>query len=150
MSEKVLVLNGANLNLLGTREPHIYGSLTLDEIEQRLQQAGSELGLEVTCQQHNSEGALVDALQDAQNWAAGVILNAGGYTHTSVVIRDAIAAISIPVVEVHLSNPQAREPFRHTSLIAAVCVGTISGFGWYSYVLGLHALRERSSQAGSG
>ncbi len=145
MSEKVLVLNGANLNLLGIREPHIYGSLTLDEIDQRLKQEGSELGLEVTCQQFNSEGALIDALQDAQNWAIGVILNAGGYTHTSVVIRDAIAAISIPVVEVHLSNPLAREPFRHTSLIAAVCIGTISGFGWHSYVLGLHALRELRS-----
>lgn len=142
MGERVLVLNGANLNLLGKREPDIYGSLTLEEIEQRVQQAGRELGFDVTCLQDNMEGALVNALQDAQAWACGVIINAGGYTHTSVVLRDVIAAITIPVVEVHLSNPQAREPFRHMSLIAPVCVGSIAGFGWYSYVLGLHALRK--------
>lgn len=143
MGEKILVLHGANLNLLGTREVHIYGSLTLDELNDRLKNAGRDLGLDVTCIQHNVEGELVNSLQDAVKWASGVVFNAGGYTHTSVVIRDAIAAIKIPVVEVHLSNPQAREPFRHVSLISPVCYGSIAGFGWFSYVLGLHALKMR-------
>lgn len=143
MESKILVLHGANLNLLGSREPQVYGSLTLDEINRRLVQMGNDLGVAVQCRQSNIEGELVDALQEAGRWADGVILNAGGYTHTSVVIRDAISGISIPVVEVHLSNIQAREEFRHTSLIAPVCLGSIAGFGWYSYVLGLRALVER-------
>ena len=136
MEHKILVLHGANLNLLGSREPQVYGSLTLDEINRRLIDLGKTLGIDVQCKQSNIEGELVDALQDADRWADGVIINAGGYTHTSVVIRDAIAGISIPVVEVHLSNIQAREEFRHTSLIAPVCLGSIAGFGWYSYALG--------------
>ena len=143
MDQKILVLHGANLNLLGTREPQIYGSLTLEEINHRLIKLGLDLGVEVKCVQHNGEGELVTVLQKAVGWASGVVLNAGGYTHTSVVLRDAIAAISIPVVEVHLSNPQAREEFRHTSLIAPVCVGTIAGFGWFSYAIGLRALVEK-------
>ena len=143
MEHKILVLHGANLNLLGSREPQVYGSLTLDEINRRLIDLGKTLGIDVQCKQSNIEGELVDALQEAGRWADGVILNAGGYTHTSVVIRDAISGISIPVVEVHLSNIQAREEFRHTSLIAPVCLGSIAGFGWYSYVLGLRALAER-------
>jgi 3-dehydroquinate dehydratase-2 len=143
MESKILVLHGANLNLLGSREPQVYGSLTLDEINRRLVQMGNDLGVAVQCRQSNIEGELVDALQEAGRWADGVILNAGGYTHTSVVIRDAIAGISIPVVEVHLSNIQAREEFRHTSLIAPVCLGSIAGFGWYSYALGIRALAER-------
>ena len=140
MTEKVLVLHGANLNLLGKREPGIYGVKTLAEINQALVDLGQELGLEVECQQFNGEGELVTALQQADDWACGVLFNPGGYTHTSVVLRDAIAAISIPVIEIHLSNTQAREEFRHKSLVSPVCKGTIAGFGWYSYLLGLRAL----------
>lgn len=142
MEYSILVLHGANLNLLGKREPEIYGDLSLDEINARLAAKGQELGVEVRCRQENLEGELVNALQDAQNWAGGVVFNPGGYTHTSVVIRDAIAAITIPVVEVHLSNPKAREEFRHQSLISGVCAGTIAGFGWFSYILGLEAVTE--------
>ena len=139
---KILVLHGPNLNLLGTREPDVYGSMTLDEINARLVEEGHGLGAEVTCLQSNHEGALVDALQDARTWADGVIFNPGGYSHTSVALRDTIAAIGIPVVEVHLSNVYAREEFRHTSLLSAVCKGKIVGFGWKSYILGLMALIE--------
>ena len=137
---KILVLHGPNLNLLGTREPEVYGSLTLGEINARLVELGKSLGVEVTCQQSNHEGALIDALHEARAWADGVIFNPGGYTHTSVALRDAVTAIGIPVVEVHLSNVYAREEFRHTSLLSGVCRGKITGFGWQSYALGLRAL----------
>jgi 3-dehydroquinate dehydratase-2 len=141
MTEKILILHGPNLNLLGEREPEVYGDLTLDKINQNIYQAGSELGLLVSSFQSNHEGALIDALQEARNWAGGVVLNPGGYTHTSVAIRDAIVSISIPVIEVHLTNVYAREDFRRTSLVSPVCKGVITGFGWYSYVLALHALK---------
>jgi 3-dehydroquinate dehydratase-2 len=140
--DAVLVLNGPNLNLLGQREPGVYGNLTLEEINRRLVEQGKSLGLEVRSSQSNIEGVLIDSLQDAQLWAKGAIFNAGGYTHTSIALRDAISSISLPVVEVHLSNIYAREEFRHTSLIAPVCKGSIAGFGWRSYLLGLIALAE--------
>ncbi len=138
--DPVLVLHGPNLNLLGEREPEVYGGLTLAEIDARLVAAGRELGLEVRSYQSNHEGALVDALHAARAWAVGVVFNPGGYGHTSVAVRDAVAAIRLPVVEVHMSNVHAREAFRRWSLLAPVCVGSIAGFGWHSYRLGLHAI----------
>ncbi len=141
---KVLILHGPNLNLLGTREPEVYGSMTLDGINTKLIALGKELGVEIRCLQSNHEGALIDALHDARTWADGVVFNPGGYTHTSVALRDAISAIQIPVVEVHLSNVYAREDFRHKSLISAVCKGKITGLGWHSYMLGLRALVDLS------
>jgi 3-dehydroquinate dehydratase-2 len=137
----VFILHGPNLNLLGQRDPGVYGSLTLAEIDRRLISAGQELGLEVRTLQSNSEGGLIDALQAAREWASGIIFNPGGYTHTSVALRDAVADTGLPVIEVHLSNVYARETFRHASLIAPVCLGKIAGFGWRSYLLALHALK---------
>jgi 3-dehydroquinate dehydratase-2 len=137
---KILILHGPNLNLLGTREPEVYGSMTLDDINNKIIVLGKELGVEIKCLQSNHEGALIDALHDARTWAAGVVFNPGGYTHTSVALRDAISAILIPVIEVHLSNVYAREEFRHTSFVSAVCKGKVSGFGWRSYELGLRGL----------
>ena len=139
---KILVLHGPNLNLLGMREPEVYGSMTMDELDAKLIELGNLLGAEVKCQQSNHEGVLIDLLQDARIWADGVIFNPGGYTHTSVALRDAIAALKIPVIEVHLSNVYAREEFRSKSLISAVCKGKISGLGWKSYALALRALAE--------
>ena len=139
---KILALHGPNLNLLGTREPEVYGSMTLEDINQKLIELGKELGADVKCLQSNHEGALIDALHDARTWANGVVFNPGGYTHTSVALRDAITAIGIPVIEVHLSNVYAREEFRHKSLISAVCKGKVLGLGWRSYTLGLRALIE--------
>jgi 3-dehydroquinate dehydratase-2 len=139
--QSILILHGPNLNLLGGREPDIYGQISLAEIDSRLVQQGNELGYEIRTFQSNSEGELINALHEARRWAAGVIFNPGGYTHTSVALRDAIAAIDIPVVEVHLSNIFAREEFRRNSLIAPVCSGEIAGFGWRSYLLALYALQ---------
>jgi len=139
---KILSLHGANLNLLGTREPEVYGSLTLESLNEKLIAEGQKMSVEITCQQSNHEGTLIDALHSANEWADGVVFNPAGYTHTSVALRDAIASIEIPVVEVHISNVYAREEFRHKSLVSAVCVGKISGFGWMSYKLALEALVE--------
>ena len=139
--DRILILHGPNLNLLGRREPEHYGTLSLPEIDQRLIVMGREMGLDVHTYQANGEGQLIDALQQAAGWAAGVVFNPGGYTHTSVALCDAVAAIRLPVVEVHLSNVQAREDFRRHSLIAPVCAGSISGFGWRSYLLGMQALQ---------
>ncbi|MCL4260977.1 MAG: type II 3-dehydroquinate dehydratase [Anaerolineales bacterium] len=142
MKMKILILHGPNLNLLGAREPDVYGSMTLDDINARLVELGKELGAEVRCLQSNREGVLIDALHDARIWASGIVFNPGGFTHTSVALRDAISAIQIPVIEAHISNVYAREEFRHTSLISAVCKGKIAGFGWKSYALALRALVE--------
>jgi 3-dehydroquinate dehydratase II len=137
---KILILHGPNLNLLGVREPGVYGKVGLDEINQRLVEIGQKQEIEIRCTQSNHEGVLIDALHDARLWAAGVVFNPGGYTHTSVALRDAISGIAIPVVEIHLSNVDAREEFRHHSLVSAVCRGKVSGFGWRSYLIGLQAL----------
>ena len=147
---KILVLHGPNLNLLGTREPEFYGSLTLGDLNTKLIEFGKQFDADLKCYQSNHEGALIDALQDAQTWADGVVFNPGGYTHTSIALRDAIAAIGIPVIEVHISNVYAREEFRHTSMISAVCKGKIVGFGWRSYGLGLKALIDLLTDEGSG
>lgn len=137
---KILILNGPNLNRLGTREPEVYGSDTLDDIAARLHEQAAALGLEIDLRQSNHEGHLIDWLHEgADSGAHAVILNAGGLTHSSVALRDAIAAVPTPVIEVHLSNPAARESFRRRSLIAGVCVGSISGFGARSYALALDA-----------
>lgn len=139
---KVLILHGPNLNLTGTREPEIYGSITFDEINDRLVEQGRKLEVELVCQQSNHEGVLIDALHEASQWADGVVFNPGGYSHTSVALRDAVAAIDIPVVEVHMSNVYAREDFRHQSFLSSVCKGKIVGFGWKSYLFGLIAIIE--------
>lgn len=140
MADRVLVLNGPNLNLLGTREPEIYGRETLDDIAAALVEKGATLGLAVDCRQSNHEGHLIDWLHEAGAVGAlAVILNAGAYTHTSVALRDAIRGIAVPVIEVHLSNPAAREQFRHRSHVSPVAHGVIQGFGALGYALALDA-----------
>ena len=143
MAKRVFVLNGPNLNLLGSREPEVYGARTLDDIAADLTGRASELGLEIDVRQSNHEGHLIDWLHEAAaTGATAVILNAGGFTHTSVALRDAVSAIAVPVIEVHLSNPAAREEFRHRSLLSAVCKGTITGLGAHGYMLALDAAAQ--------
>jgi 3-dehydroquinate dehydratase-2 len=135
----VLVLHGPNLNLLGIREPGVYGALTLEQIDERLRALAAELGVEIAIFQSNAEGELVDRIQQARGVAQAIVINPAAYTHTSVAIRDAILAVGLPVIEVHLSNIHRREEFRQRSLISDVAVGQVSGFGADSYLLGLRA-----------
>ena len=145
---KLAVLNGPNLNLLGTREPEIYGNTTLADIEARLRVVAAELGVEVVCSQTNHEGALIDAIQGLRGTTDGVIINAGAYSHTSLAIRDALAAVSIPYVEVHLSNIFAREPERRHSALASGARAVLCGFGAYGYELALRGLVARLGSRG--
>jgi 3-dehydroquinate dehydratase-2 len=150
VSRLVGVLHGPNLNLLGSREPAIYGTTTLPQIDAALNELGRELGLTVECAQSNVEGELVDRVQGLRGRAAVLLLNAGGYTHTSVALRDAVAAVAteLPTIEVHLSIPEARESFRHTSLLAGVARGRIEGFGPLSYLLALRAASDLIARRG--
>ena len=145
---RILVLHGPNLNLLGTRQPELYGRASLDEIDSAITERAGQLGVEVRTLQSNSEGALVDAVQAARDSAAGIIINPAGYSHTSVALRDSLLAVSLPAVEVHLTNPAAREEFRHVDLVAGACLGVVAGFGMSGYLVALELLvahlRDRS------
>lgn len=139
---KILVINGVNLNMLGIREPEKYGSMTLKDLEKELYEYSFELGINIEAYQSNIEGEIVEKIHNAKNNFDGIIINAGAYTHTSIAIRDAITAVEIPTVEVHITNIYKREEFRHHSHLAPVCIGQISGFGINSYKLGLNAVVE--------
>ncbi|MBK8134666.1 MAG: type II 3-dehydroquinate dehydratase [Chloroflexi bacterium] len=138
--KRILLLHGPNLNLLGMREPDVYGTTTLDDINRYCAEHAAKFGFTTYSVQSNHEGGMIDALHEARGKVAGVIVNAGGYTHTSIALRDAISAVQLPVIEVHLSNIHAREEYRHHSWLAGVCVGQICGFKWRSYILGIDAL----------
>ncbi|MBD3162253.1 MAG: type II 3-dehydroquinate dehydratase [Candidatus Eisenbacteria bacterium] len=144
----ILILNGPNLNLLGTREPEVYGNRSLEELEASITEEADRLGVAVEFHQTNHEGEMIDRLHGARGRVRGALLNPGGWTHTSVALRDAIAAVAYPVIEVHLSNPMAREEIRHRDLVAPVCRGTISGLGEVGYRLGLRALVEITAPDG--
>lgn len=137
---RILLINGANLNMLGQREPEKYGTATLEDIERNVIERGKELGADVDVWQNNHEGEIVDKIQLAKGIYDGILINAGGYTHTSVVIRDAVAAVGIPTVEIHMTNIHAREDFRHTSLLSGVCIAQVVGFKEQSYLLALEGL----------
>ena len=139
-NKKILLINGANLNMLGIREPEKYGGKSLKEIEEAVIQKGKELSVEVDVYQSNIEGEIVEKIQQARGVYDGILINAGGYTHTSVVIRDAISAVQIPTIEIHMTNIHAREEFRHTSLLSGVCKAIVAGFGEVSYILALEGL----------
>lgn len=145
---KILLLNGPNLNLLGTREPATYGRETLADIENRLAGIAREEGVELSCRQSNQEGQLIDWIHEAKAEHSGIIINAGGYTHTSVALRDAIAGIALPTVEVHISNIHAREEFRHRSLLAPVCLGMVCGLGTDGYEWALRAMVRKLKNSG--
>jgi 3-dehydroquinate dehydratase-2 len=143
-------MHGPNLNLLGSREPSIYGNVGFDEINTRMKRAAEEKGCELRVFQSNSEGALVDAIQDARNWADGIVINPGAYAHYSIAMRDALSAVKLPTIEVHLSNIHARDEFRHRLMLTPVCVGMICGLGWRSYLYAVEAmiaiLEERAQE----
>lgn len=147
MSKTILVLHGPNLNMLGTREPGIYGTQTLDSINEQLKSLGSQNGFTVECVQSNYEGALIDTLQEYASKVLGVIINPGAFTHYSIALRDAIASVEVPSIEVHLSNVHAREEFRRVSVLAPVMTGQIAGFGAQSYVLALYYLMEQTASS---
>jgi 3-dehydroquinate dehydratase-2 len=140
--KKILVINGPNLNMLGVREPNVYGGKTLNEINRRLEQLAKELNVELEFFQSNHEGAIIDRIHQAYAFQDAILINPGAFTHYSYAIRDAISAVGLPVVEVHLSNIHVRESFRHQSVMAAIVIGQICGFGHFSYELGLRALHQ--------
>ncbi len=140
MNKGILLLHGPNLNLLGARQPEVYGKTSLADIEAAVERHLEPYAVELRCAQSNSEGALVDQLHEARQWADGVVFNAGAYTHTSLALRDAIVSIELPVIETHISNVHGREAFRHQSMLAGVCLGVVAGFGADSYLLAVDAL----------